>query len=204
MATGPRYRVPFRRRREGKTDYHRRLRLIKSRIPRLVVRSSLHYVTAQMIETKPVGDVTIVQASSRELASSGYSGSLSNTTAAYLVGLQVGKRAMDAGVSKAVLDIGLASASSGSRLFAVLKGAVDAGLDVPHESKVFPSVERIRGQHASREVGDIDSIIKKMGGPELAGASDKSAGNDTAKSGKPAKKKSSKKEQKSGKAAEDN
>ena len=32
MATGPRTRVPFRRRREGKTDYRRRLALLKSEV----------------------------------------------------------------------------------------------------------------------------------------------------------------------------
>jgi len=36
MATGPRYRVPFRRRREGRTNYHRRLRLLLSKKPRMV------------------------------------------------------------------------------------------------------------------------------------------------------------------------
>ncbi|EQD30588.1 50S ribosomal protein L18P, partial [mine drainage metagenome] len=37
MSTGPRYRVAFRRRREGKTDYRARLRLLKSDRPRAVV-----------------------------------------------------------------------------------------------------------------------------------------------------------------------
>ncbi|MDD3873796.1 MAG: 50S ribosomal protein L18, partial [Methanosarcina sp.] len=30
MATGPRYKVPFRRRREGRTNYHLRLNLLIS------------------------------------------------------------------------------------------------------------------------------------------------------------------------------
>jgi len=40
MATGPRYKVPMRRRREVRTDYHQRLRLLKSGKPRLVARKS--------------------------------------------------------------------------------------------------------------------------------------------------------------------
>ena len=172
MATGPRYRVAFRRRREGRTDYHRRLRLISGHLPRLVVRRSLYHVSAQVVEAKPQGDTTLVQANSRELAALDYQGGNSNTTAAYLVGLQVGKRALAAGVNKAVLDIGLASATRGSVIFAALKGAVDAGLEVPHDPEVFPSVERIRGKHASRPVGDIDSIVSKLGGPKLPEASE--------------------------------
>ncbi|RLI44668.1 50S ribosomal protein L18, partial [Candidatus Bathyarchaeota archaeon] len=38
MATGPRYRVPFRRRREGKTNYRLRRALVLSKQPRLTVR----------------------------------------------------------------------------------------------------------------------------------------------------------------------
>ena len=37
-----------------------------------------------------------------------------------------------------VLDTGLSRTSSGARIFGVLKGAVDGGLDIPHSSKRFP------------------------------------------------------------------
>ena len=37
MATGPRYFVPFRRRHEGKTDYYKRMALLSSGTPRMVV-----------------------------------------------------------------------------------------------------------------------------------------------------------------------
>ncbi|RLI36413.1 50S ribosomal protein L18, partial [Candidatus Bathyarchaeota archaeon] len=33
MARGPRYNVPYRRRREGKTDYRRRYKLLLSGLP---------------------------------------------------------------------------------------------------------------------------------------------------------------------------
>ncbi len=41
MAMDARHRVSFRRRREGKTDYRARLALIKSNLPRAVVRRTL-------------------------------------------------------------------------------------------------------------------------------------------------------------------
>ena len=40
MGHGPRYRVPWRRRREGKTNYYKRFKMIKSRKIRLVARKT--------------------------------------------------------------------------------------------------------------------------------------------------------------------
>ena len=40
MATGSRYFVPFRRRREGKTDYYPRTKLVVADVPRMVVRKT--------------------------------------------------------------------------------------------------------------------------------------------------------------------
>ena len=40
MATGPRYKVAFRRRREGRTDYYARRKLLNGREARAVVRRS--------------------------------------------------------------------------------------------------------------------------------------------------------------------
>lgn len=40
------------------------------------------------------------------------------------------------------LDIGLARATTGAKIFGVLKGAVDAGLDMPHSNKRFPGYNK--------------------------------------------------------------
>jgi len=92
MATGPRYRVPFRRRREGKTDYRQRLHLLISKQPRIVARSSLRHMRLQLATPKPEGDNTWVHADSSELEKYGYTGSTGNTPAAYLTGLLSGIR----------------------------------------------------------------------------------------------------------------
>lgn len=39
---------------------------------------------------------------------------------------------------KAVLDIGLVRTTTGNKVFACLKGAVDGGLYIPHSSSRFP------------------------------------------------------------------
>ncbi|WP_297072911.1 50S ribosomal protein L18 [Thermococcus sp.] len=148
MARGPRYRVPFRRRREGKTNYHKRLKLLKSKKPRLVVRKSLNHHIAQIIVYDPKGDRTIVSAHTRELIRDfGWKGHTGNTPSAYLLGLLIGYKAKQAGVEEAILDIGLHPPTRGSSVFAVLKGAVDAGLNVPHSEEIFPEDYRIRGEH---------------------------------------------------------
>ncbi|WP_297470212.1 50S ribosomal protein L18 [Thermococcus sp.] len=148
MARGPRYRVPFRRRREGKTNYHKRLKLLKSKKPRLVVRKSLNHHIAQIIVYDPKGDRTIVSAHTRELIRDfGWKGHTGNTPSAYLLGLLIGYKAKKAGIEEAILDIGLHPPTRGSSVFAVLKGAVDAGLNVPHSEEIFPEDYRIRGEH---------------------------------------------------------
>ncbi len=151
MARGPKYKVPRRRRREGKTNYYRRYRMVLSGKPRLVVRRTLNYVWVQVVVAEPQGDRTIAAAHSRELAKRyGWKAPGDNTPAAYLTGLLAGLRALKAGVKLAVPDIGLHRPVKGSRVFAAIKGAVDAGLEVPHSEEVLPGEERIRGEHIAK------------------------------------------------------
>ena len=147
MATGPRYKVPMRRRREARTNYHQRLRLLKSGKPRLVARKSNRHVRAQLILTGPQGDQTIASATSEDLAEYGWEAPTGNLPAAYLTGLLAGKRAVEAGLESAVLDIGLNTATPGNKVFAVQEGVIDAGLEVPHNDEVFAEWARTRGEH---------------------------------------------------------
>ena len=146
-AKGPRHRVPLRRRREKKTDYYLRRRLIVSRKPRLVVRPSSKHVIAQIIEASPASDITVVSSHSSELESLGWKGSAGNLPAAYLTGLLLGIRAGSKGIGEAVLDVGVKKPRAGSRVYAVLKGAIDGGLTVPHGEEIFPGNDRIKGEH---------------------------------------------------------
>jgi len=149
MATGPSYRVPFRRRKEGKTDYRSRRALVVSRLPRLVVRPTLKHMIVQIVKAEVTGDQVVVSAHSHELAKTyGWQGDCGNVPAAYLTGLLCGFKAMVHGVKKAVLDIGLHSPSKGARVFAALKGVLDAGVTVPHSKDMLPDETRISGKHA--------------------------------------------------------
>jgi len=46
---------------------------------------------------------------------------------------------------KAILDVGLARTTTGSRIFGVLKGAVDGGIAVPHKETRFPGFNKEKG-----------------------------------------------------------
>lgn len=45
------------------------------------------------------------------------------------------------GAFRAYLDVGLARTSTGARIFGVMKGACDGGIDVPHSTKRFPGYD---------------------------------------------------------------
>jgi large subunit ribosomal protein L18 len=146
MARSSVYRVPLRRRREGKTDYRARKALILSEKPRLVTRCSLKNVTVQIVIAKPHGDEVLASAHSRELMQYGWKAPTGNVPAAYLTGLLCGLKAKAKGVAEAILDMGLAAPTKGARVFTALKGVLDAGIEVPcSEEKIV--AERIEGKH---------------------------------------------------------
>ena len=148
MSSGPSYRVSYRRRREGRTDYRARRALVLSRIPRFIVRGSLRHMTVQIAEAQPKGDRVISSANSRELIKTyGWRANCGNLPSAYLTGFLCGLRAQGRGIKKAILDIGLFSPTKGSRIFAALKGASDAGLEIPCAKEKLPSDKQISGQH---------------------------------------------------------
>lgn len=157
MGRGPSYRVPFRRRREGKTDYKARKALIISNLPRVVTRGSLRHMNVQIIEATSTGDKVIVSANSQELKSYGWLVACGNLPSAYLTGLLCGMRAVAKNVKKAVADIGLHQPTKGARVFASLKGVIDAGVDIPHSTEKLPDKKRLKGQHIADYAKSLSS-----------------------------------------------
>ncbi len=160
---GPHYRVPFRRRREGRTDYRHRSRLLRSGKPRAVVRKTLEQTIVQIVEPAKVGDTVLAAATSRDLVKQGWGAGTGNVPAAYLTGYLAGRRAVAKGITEAVLDIGLHKPTKGSRVFAALQGLLDSGLAVPHSPDVLPSKERLRGAHIDPALGkSVDEMKAKL------------------------------------------
>jgi len=96
-----RFQVKYRRRREGKTDYYARKRLVtqaknKYNAPkyRLVVRITNKDIIVQIAYARLQGDFILTQARSAELPRYGIKHGLTNWTAAYATGLLVARRAL--------------------------------------------------------------------------------------------------------------
>ena len=142
--------VPLlRRRREGVTDYRARKKAVISQKPLLVVRVSNKNVTSQFVRPTVKGDVVLSSAHSKELAKLGWRGSSKSTPACYLLGLLAGKKALKAGLKEAVAYNGVVPFIAGSRIAALLKGVLDAGVAVPVGEEAFPSEERLTGKSIS-------------------------------------------------------
>ncbi|HIE33639.1 MAG TPA: 50S ribosomal protein L18 [Candidatus Altiarchaeales archaeon] len=163
MAKKATYVVQFRRKREKKTNYKKRLNLLKSEKTRLVVRRSNRYINVQLVEYNEDGDLVIASANSRDLKKFGWKFHTRNTPAAYLTGLICGHRGISKGIRGAILDIGLNPSVKSSRIYAALKGAIDSGLKIPHNEEMLPSDDRISGIHISeyRNI-EIDKEFKKV------------------------------------------
>src|SRR5437867_2082909 len=154
---GPHYRVPFRRRREGRTDYRARSKLLRSGKPRVVVRKTLNQTIVQFIVADPTGDRVVATAHSLELKERGWAAGTGNLA---------GKRASAQGVREAILDLGLQRPSKGGRLFAALQGLRDSGVAVPHSPDVLPTKERVRGAHIGESIPtQFDAVKTKLEAP---------------------------------------
>lgn len=156
-------RRTFRRRRnEGKTDYKARLTLLKSSKPRFVVRKTNRYIIAQLVESEKAQDKIISGGSSQILLEKGWpkesKGSLKSLPAAYLIGFIIAKKASDK-CKEALLDIGLHRNIKKSRIYAALKGALDAGIKIPHNPDVLPSIENIQKHKMGRFIDQIKEKI---------------------------------------------
>jgi large subunit ribosomal protein L5e len=190
-----RFQVKFRRRREGKTDFFARRRLIQqdknkydSKKYRLVVRKTNRKIITQIIYSTIQGDKVLAQSDSFELRKYGVEAGFTNYAAAYATGLLLARRlltelgmadmykgieAVDGeffdvyekkGVNesrrpfRALLDVGLVRTTTGNRVFGALKGAVDGGIHIPHNTKRFP------GHHIERaeiKTGKKGKVVEK-------------------------------------------
>jgi len=151
-ATGPVYNVPFRRRKKCLTNYSRRLALLKSRLPRMIIRKSNRGLVVQIVNFTEC-DKTEASAYSKELEKHGWFPQ-SNLPTAYLTGFLCAKRAIKKKITKAVLDTGLMNPTKASVPFAALKGAVDAGLEIPHSESMFDN-DRFSGKHIAEYANKI-------------------------------------------------
>lgn len=146
---------------QGKTDYAARMNLLKAKTPRLVVRKSNRFITAQIVESKEAQDKTLCYVNSKELSKEGWTFSFKNVPAAYLTGVLLAEKAKGKGIKKAILDISRYTSSKASKLYAVAKGAMDGGLEINCDEKILPKEDRLYGGH-TKNADKIKKIVEKL------------------------------------------
>jgi len=157
---------------------------------RLVARFTNTDVIAQIIWATIAGDRVMCAAYSHELPRYGVQVGLTNYSAAYCTGLLLARRLLQklklADMYKgntgeitgevfhvedaadgprpftANLDVGLVNTTTGNRVFSVLKGAVDGGLNIPYSEKRFV------GYNAEDKSFDAAELRKRIFGGHVA------------------------------------
>ncbi|MDD5192316.1 MAG: 50S ribosomal protein L18 [Candidatus Nanoarchaeia archaeon] len=152
-------RLNKKRRIQGKTNYRKRLILLKGNLPRLVVRKTNRHIIIQIVESRNAKDKVLSSVITKDLSKYGWpdskKGSLKSITACYLGGFLIGKKSK---VKKVILDAGLIPNTKGSRVYAVVKGILDSGIEINCDENVFPSEEKIK----EHEGIDLKSILEKI------------------------------------------
>jgi len=153
-----------RRRKEHKTDYLKRIKLLKSSSPRVVFKKTNKYIMAQYVKSKEAQDKVEIGVSSKILIKYGwpkeFRGSLKSIPASYLTGLLIGKKILGKKLEKPIVDFGMIRVLHKNRTFAFLKGLKDSGIKVECEEEFFPNEDRIRGKHLKKDFSKIFEEIK--------------------------------------------
>ena len=165
---------------------------------RIVVRITSTRVIAQVAFATIQGDKIFTAADSNELRRFGLTAGLTNYATCYATGLLIARRLLkkvgldtvyagntaaekkydsnddqkDRRPFKVILDVGLKATTTGSKVFAVLKGVADGGVYIPHSTSRYPGYnkdkpeadntvlkERIFGVH-------VDKYLKALKGTE--------------------------------------
>ena len=163
-------RVPKKRRGESRTDYAKRLKLLKSGKPRIVFRKSNRFLTGQYVISSEAQDKVFITVSSKELLKNGWDetkiNSLKTLPASYLTGMLLAKKIKEKKLDKKVIiDFGMIRNLHKTKGYAFLKGLIDAGMDISYSEKkdLFPSEERLLGKHLKQDVSkNVQEIKSKL------------------------------------------
>ncbi len=154
--------IPYRRKRDQKTNYRKRLGLLKSGKDRLVIRKSNKYITIQVVSFIPKGDKIIKSCTSQELVKLGWKFSCKNIPAAYLTGLLIASKMKSEKNKECIIDFGLHSPLKGyNKFYAVLKGAFEGKLSFPVDTKVLPTDDQVLGKTEAMQKAVAD-LKKKI------------------------------------------
>ena len=156
-----------RRRLECKTNYLKRIKLLKSGKPRVVFRKTNKYVIAQYVTSREAQDKVEIGMSSKNLSKYGwpkeFAGSLKSIPASYLTGLLMGKKIIKQKLKTPIVDFGMIRTLHKTRVYGFLKGLIDAGVDIKCKKDALPDEDRINGKHMKNKIpfNEIKSKVEK-------------------------------------------
>ena len=152
------------RRREHRTDYLNRLKLLKSERPRLVFRKTNSAIISQYVTSDDAQDKIVFGLTSKKLLSFGWpekmKGSLKSIPASYLTGYLTGKKIQKDKLEAPIVDFGMYRTLHKTKLFAFLKGIIDSGVEVSCPEDAFPEEERIEGKSLKEDFSSEFNKIK--------------------------------------------
>ncbi len=165
-------KIAKRRRRERKTDYLKRLKLLKSGKPRVIFRKTNKHIISQYVLSEEAKDKVLININSKKLLDFGwpneFKGSLKSITSSYLTGYLIGKQIIKNRLENPILDCGMISALHKTKVYGFLKGLIDSGIKINCDEKCFPEEERIKGKNLkkdfSKNLEKIKSEIDKKNG----------------------------------------
>ncbi|MFC1710660.1 50S ribosomal protein L18 [Nanoarchaeota archaeon] len=157
-------KIGKRRRRENKTDYAKRIKLLKSGSPRIVFRRTNRYLIAQYVTSKEAQDKVEININSKDLLKYGwpkeFGGSLKSIPSAYLLGFLIGKQIIEKKLATPIIDFGMLRTLHKTKVYSFLKGLIDMGVHVNCEEKYFPEEDRIQGKHLKKDFSKTFNEIK--------------------------------------------
>ena len=153
-----------RRRNENKTDYLKRFKLLKSGKPRIVFRKTNRYIIGQCVTSQDAQDKIELGVTSKNLLHYGwpkdFEGSLKSIPASYLTGVLLGKKIVEKKFSP-IVDLGMLRVLHKTKIYAFLKGLIDAGVKIECDKKTFPEEARLTGKNLKKDFSKHFEEIKK-------------------------------------------
>lgn len=155
-----------RRRKEHKTDYNKRIKLLKSRIPRVTFRKTNKYIIGQYITSKEAQDKVILEIRSNKLKKFGwpneFENSLKSLPASYLTGFLIGKTISKEKLETPIIDTGMTRMIPGNKAYAFILGIIDSGI-ILSKKNIPRNEERIKGKFLKKDFSkEFDSIKLKI------------------------------------------
>lgn len=154
-----------RRRKQARTDYGKRLKLLKGEKPRMVIRKTNKYIIAQYVTSKQAQDKIEFGITSKKLLEHGWpkeaQGSLKSLAAAYFTGMLAGKKIKKEELETPIIDFGMHRSRHKTRIYAFIKGLKDSGVEIKCDEKTFPEEDRLKGKHMKHKIA-FEKISKEI------------------------------------------